>query len=160
MFVRNPILVVFCKHVARHLCARHGGQHRDLVAMNIDALTQPRPPLLPLGQRRAVDREDCACPDAPRILLQYAILGWRLLQATFLWGAYMRFDRSAGGHNFDFDTDVCTRCGIARRHYRDGGTPGCTDKKVVRLVAAIDAPSPRSNVPSTRLSTPSPIVSA
>jgi hypothetical protein len=37
----------------------------------------------------------------------------------------MRFDRRAGGHNFDFDTDVCTRCGIDRRQYRDGGNPEC-----------------------------------
>jgi hypothetical protein len=78
----------------------------------------------------------------------------------FEWGGFMRFDRSAGGHNFDFDTDVCTRCGIARRQYRDGGTPGCADQKVVRLVAAINAPATRLNVPAARLSAPSPIASA
>jgi hypothetical protein len=72
----------------------------------------------------------------------------------------MRFDRSAGGHNFDFDTDVCTRCGIARRHYRDGGTPLCADQKVVRLVTAVDAPATRLKAPSTRLRAPSPIASA
>jgi len=72
----------------------------------------------------------------------------------------MRFDRSAGGHNFDFDTDVCTRCGIARRQYRDGGTPLCAPHKVVRLVAAINAPSQHLNVRSVRLSAPSPLASA
>jgi len=78
----------------------------------------------------------------------------------FGWVGFMRFDRSAGGHNFDFDTDVCTRCGIARRHYRDGGNPLCAAHKVVRLVAAINTPAQRLNVPATRLSAPLPIASA
>ena len=72
----------------------------------------------------------------------------------------MRFDRSAGGHNFDFDTDVCTRCGIARRQYRDGGTPLCAPHKVVRLVSAINAPSQQLKVPSARFRALSPLASA
>jgi hypothetical protein len=40
----------------------------------------------------------------------------------------MRSDRCAGGHNFVFDTDVCTRCGIDRRQYRDGGNPECVPR--------------------------------
>jgi len=72
----------------------------------------------------------------------------------------MRFDRSAGGHNFDFDTDVCTRCGIARRQYRDGGNPLCAPHKVVRLVAAINGPARHLKVRSARLSAPSPLASA
>jgi len=45
----------------------------------------------------------------------------------------MHFDRCAGGHNFDFDTDVCTRCGIDRRQYRDGGNPECVPRHIVRI---------------------------
>jgi len=45
----------------------------------------------------------------------------------------MCFDRCAGGHNFDFDTDVCTRCGIDRRRYRDGGNPECVPRHIVRI---------------------------
>jgi CRP-like cAMP-binding protein len=37
-----------------------------------------------------------------------------------------------GGHNFDFDTDVCTRCGIDRRQYRNGGNPECAPRHMVR----------------------------
>ena len=80
---------------------------------------------------------------------------------SFLDGVdFMRFERSAGGHNFDFDTDVCTRCGIARRQYRDGGNPLCAAQKVVRLVAAINAPSQRLKVSSRRLAAGSPAASA
>jgi len=72
----------------------------------------------------------------------------------------MRFERSAGGHNFDFDTDVCTRCGIARRQYRDGGNPLCTAHNVVRLVTAINASSQRLNVPSRRVVARAPVATA
>jgi hypothetical protein len=47
----------------------------------------------------------------------------------------MRFDRCAGGHNFDFDTDVCTWCGIDRREYRDGGNPQCAPRHTASVVA-------------------------
>jgi hypothetical protein len=72
----------------------------------------------------------------------------------------MRFERSAGGHNFDFDTDVCTRCGIARRRYRDDGNPLCVAHNVVRLVPTINAPSQRLKVASRRLVAGSPAASA
>ena len=72
---------------------------------------------------------------------------------------FMRFERSAGGHNFDFDTDVCTRCGIARRQYRDDGNPLCVAHNVVRL-PTMNAPSPRLKVASRRLVTDSPAASA
>jgi hypothetical protein len=49
----------------------------------------------------------------------------------------MRFDRCAGGHNFDFDTDVCTRCGIDRRQYRGGGSPECAPYPMASIVTKI-----------------------
>ena len=49
----------------------------------------------------------------------------------------MRFDRCAGGHNFDFDTDVCTRCGIDRRQYRGGGNPECAPRPAASIVTTI-----------------------
>jgi hypothetical protein len=49
----------------------------------------------------------------------------------------MRFNRCAGGHNFDFDTDVCTRCGIDRRQYRDGGNPECAPRHMAPVVTTI-----------------------
>lgn len=52
----------------------------------------------------------------------------------------MRFDRCAGGHNFDFDTDVCTWCGIARRQYRDGGNPECVPRLIGSVVTSLHAP--------------------
>ena len=56
-------------------------------------------------------------------------------------GGGMCFDRCAGGHNFDFDTDVCTRCGIARRQYRDDGNPECAPRHMVPIVTTIRVPS-------------------
>jgi hypothetical protein len=50
---------------------------------------------------------------------------WSLLR-----GGHMRFDRCAGGHNFDFDTDVCTRCGIDRRQYLGGGNRECVPRPI------------------------------
>ena len=64
----------------------------------------------------------------------------------------MRFDRCAGGHNFDFDTDVCTRCGIDRRRYRDGGNPEC----VPRNVQGADARQRAGNANSWRSAQPAP----
>jgi hypothetical protein len=29
------------------------------------------------------------------------------------------------GHTFDFDTDVCTKCGMSREAYEDTGKPAC-----------------------------------
>ena len=61
--------------------------------------------------------------------------------ANVMWsslrGGRMRFDRCAGGHNFDFDTDVCTRCGIDRRQYRGGGNPECAPRPMTSIVATI-----------------------
>jgi hypothetical protein len=45
----------------------------------------------------------------------------------------MRFNRCGGGHNFDFDTDVCTQCGIERRQFRDGGNPECASRHMVQI---------------------------
>jgi hypothetical protein len=92
-------------------------------------------------------QEVCAYPDVPRILPQYAVLEWRLRGPRIGCGGFMRFDRSAGGHNFDFDTDVCTQCGIVRRQYRDGGNPQCTAREVMPLVAPMDVPSTRLVAP-------------
>ena len=49
----------------------------------------------------------------------------------------MRFNRCAGGHNFDFDTYVCTRCGIDRRQYRDGGNPECAPRHMAPVMTTI-----------------------
>ena len=57
----------------------------------------------------------------------------------------MRFDRRAGGHNFDFDTDVCTRCGIDRRWWQSRmcATPRDTDRDDSHLADAV--PSAKSS---------------
>jgi hypothetical protein len=38
----------------------------------------------------------------------------------------MSFNRQAGGHNFAFGNDVCTKCGMSRKKYEDNGSPRCT----------------------------------
>jgi hypothetical protein len=40
----------------------------------------------------------------------------------------MARDKQAGGHNFDFDTDVCTKRGMIRKDYDDNGEPRCTGR--------------------------------
>ena len=40
----------------------------------------------------------------------------------------MAFDRQAGGHNFDFSRDVCTKCDMTREYYEDHGKPPCRGK--------------------------------
>lgn len=41
----------------------------------------------------------------------------------------MPFDREAGGHAFDFDREVCVKCGMSREKYQDNGNPPCKGKK-------------------------------
>jgi hypothetical protein len=41
----------------------------------------------------------------------------------------MAFDRQAGGHNFAFGDDVCTKCGMTRPAYQDSGKPRCTGER-------------------------------
>jgi hypothetical protein len=41
----------------------------------------------------------------------------------------MAFDRQAGGHYFDFNTERCVKCGMSRVHYEDKGQPRCSGKK-------------------------------
>jgi hypothetical protein len=50
-------------------------------------------------------------------------------------GNVMDFNRRAGGHNFDFDTDVCTRCTIGRRQYLASGKPVCLVRDIVPATA-------------------------
>jgi len=38
----------------------------------------------------------------------------------------MALNRTEGGHAFDFDRDVCVRCGMSREKYEDSGRPRCT----------------------------------
>jgi hypothetical protein len=33
----------------------------------------------------------------------------------------MTFDRTSGGHAFDFSAGVCQRCRMTREHYEDNG---------------------------------------
>jgi hypothetical protein len=40
----------------------------------------------------------------------------------------MAFDRQGGGHNFDFSSEACTKCGMSREHYEDNGKPRCKGK--------------------------------
>jgi hypothetical protein len=40
----------------------------------------------------------------------------------------MAFDRRAGGHAFDFDREVCVKCGMTREFYQDNGKPPCKGK--------------------------------
>lgn len=40
----------------------------------------------------------------------------------------MAFNRQAGGHNFAFGNDVCTKCGMTRTQFQDGGEPKCQGK--------------------------------
>ena len=41
----------------------------------------------------------------------------------------MSFDRHAGGHAFDFDRGVCTKCEMTREFFKDHGEPSCTGRK-------------------------------
>jgi hypothetical protein len=38
----------------------------------------------------------------------------------------MVFDRTAGGHRFDFTRGVCVLCGITREEFKDNDYPRCT----------------------------------
>ena len=37
----------------------------------------------------------------------------------------MAFDRKAGGHRFDFGSEVCLKCGMTRKYFQDNGEPRC-----------------------------------
>lgn len=37
----------------------------------------------------------------------------------------MAFDRKAAGHRFDFSSEVCVKCGMTRKYFRDNGGPRC-----------------------------------
>ena len=37
----------------------------------------------------------------------------------------MAFDRQAGGHNFDFSREKCTKCGMTREYFEDNFEPRC-----------------------------------
>jgi len=37
----------------------------------------------------------------------------------------MSFDRTAGGHRFDFSRMVCVRCEMSHEHFEDNGRPQC-----------------------------------
>ena len=41
----------------------------------------------------------------------------------------MALDRNAGGHAFDFDRDVCMKCGMTRQHFEDNDEPPCTGRR-------------------------------
>jgi hypothetical protein len=78
----------------------------------------------------------------------------------YLMGLLMDFERCAGGHNFDFDTDVCTRCGIGRRQYRNADHPRCTARKSVPIgdptSLHVVGPHPLSGVGTSNVLTVSP----
>ena len=38
----------------------------------------------------------------------------------------MIFDRTAGGHRFDFTRGVCFVCGISREEFKNNSYPRCT----------------------------------
>ena len=38
----------------------------------------------------------------------------------------MIFDRTAGGHRFDFTLGVCFLCGISREEFKDNDYPRCS----------------------------------
>ena len=54
----------------------------------------------------------------------------------------MTFDRSSGGHAFDFSAGVCERCGMTREYFQDNGEPRCSgNKSEMRERIPIDDPS-------------------
>lgn len=48
----------------------------------------------------------------------------------------LAFDRSAGGHVFDFDKRACTVCGMTQEEFRDGKQPACTGHPPILADAA------------------------
>jgi hypothetical protein len=55
---------------------------------------------------------------------------------------FMTFDRSSGGHAFDFSAGVCERCGMTREYFQDNGEPRCSgNKSEMRERIPIDDPS-------------------
>jgi len=38
----------------------------------------------------------------------------------------MIFDRTAGGHRFDYSQGICVLCGITREEFKDNDYPKCT----------------------------------
>lgn len=49
----------------------------------------------------------------------------------------MSYHRRSGGHDFDFDTGVCTKCGLTGEHYRDNGKPTCSGRRTEPKFAAL-----------------------
>jgi hypothetical protein len=41
----------------------------------------------------------------------------------------MSFHGQSGGHDFYFDTGVCTKCGMTSEYYRDNGKPRCSGRR-------------------------------
>lgn len=46
--------------------------------------------------------------------------------------------RNEKGHDFDPDTETCTRCGMTIREYKDHGQPPCRDNKGERPARSVD----------------------
>ena len=38
------------------------------------------------------------------------------------------FNRQAGGHNFAFGNDICTKCGMTLTQFENDGEPACESK--------------------------------
>lgn len=37
----------------------------------------------------------------------------------------MSFNSKAGGHRFDFSSEVCVKCGMTRKYFQDNREPRC-----------------------------------
>lgn len=54
--------------------------------------------------------------------------GNRMINAQSETAATKPARESDGEHHFDFDRDVCVKCGMTRNQYDDTGKPPCTRK--------------------------------
>lgn len=51
------------------------------------------------------------------------------LPTAALSGVLTMRDGQAGGHAFDFDREVCVKCGMSRERFEDNGKPPCLGRK-------------------------------
>jgi hypothetical protein len=59
----------------------------------------------------------------------------------------MVFNRTARGHRFSFDNDVCVRCGMSRAKHERGGLPQCKGEPPEKKErSSIPDDDPRSSV--------------
>ena len=95
--MRSPPLLVTVSLTEAIIIRRH----RNDASLAVSSKASERLNSTPLGREISLNMPNWV-----------AVFVASVMNGLYSGGCSMRFDRCAGGDNFDFDTDVCTQCGI------------------------------------------------